>query len=322
MRKLLFAVGLGLTTPLLFAQSKPPAEPGFVSAQMIITIESRHDHDRNVPSINREDVLAYERKEPIRVTDLVPLCGDEARLDLFLLLDDASNTGLGSQLGDLRRFIGAQPPATAIGIGYMRNGTVDVVQNLTSDHEQAAHRLRLPLSSGGVSPSPYLSLSDLIKRWPPSSARREVIMVTSGVDPLGGFGPTNPYLDSAIGDAQRSGVVVYAIYMPAAGHAGHSFFRMNWGQNYLAQLAEETGGEAYMLGFGPPVSFEPYLDEITAHLAHQYRAQLAMKPGNKGSLRNVRLTTEVPNAEIVAAARVYVPAASRREDERNKKGIY
>jgi len=158
--------------------------------------------------------------------------------------------------------------------------------------------------------SPYLSLSDLIKRWPESSARHEVVMVTSGVDPLGGFGPMNPYLDAAIEHAQRAGILVYAIYMPAAGHAGHSFFRMNWAQNHLAQLADETGGEAYMLGFGPPVSFAPYLEEIAAHLAHQYRVTFLMKPESKAGFRGVRFSTEVPNAELVAAARVYVPAAT------------
>jgi hypothetical protein len=93
--------------------------------------------------------------------------------------------------------------------------------------------------------SPYLSLSDLIKRWPGKSARREVVMVTSGVDPLGGFGPMNPYLDAAIEDAQRNEIVVYAIYMPAAGHAGHSFFRMNWAQN---RELETAGAVTELLG--------------------------------------------------------------------------
>ena len=137
-------------------------------------------------------------------------------------------------------------------------------------------------------------------------------MVSSGIDPLGGFGPMNPYLDTAIEHAQRNEIVVYAIYMPAAGHAGHSFFRMNWAQNHLAQLTEETGGEGYMLGFGPPVSFAPYLDEIAAHLSHQYLVTFLMKPESKAGFRDVRFSTEVPNAELVAATRVYVSSASER----------
>ena len=64
-----------------------------------------------------------------------------------------------------------------------------------------------------------------------------------------------------------------------------------------------------MLGFGPPVSFAPYLAELSEHLAHQYVVTFLVKPGNKAGFQSVRLTTEVPNAEIVGTAKVYVPAA-------------
>jgi len=252
--------------------------------------------------------MVSQKKERLRVTDLVPCQGNDASLELFILLDDASGLSLGSQLSDLRQFIEAQPPTTSIGIGYMRNGTVEVVQDLTPDHSRAAKALRLPFGSPGVMPSPFLALSDLIKRWPASPARHEVVMVSSGIDPLGG-GLTNPYLDASIEHAQRAGIPVYAIYTPAAGHSGHSYWRLNWGQNHLAQLSEETGGESYMLGFGPAVSFAPYLAEIGEHLAHQYVVKFLIGPGKKAGFEPVRVTTEVPNAEIVSAGKVYVPAA-------------
>jgi hypothetical protein len=96
--------------------------------------------------------------------------------------------------------------------------------------------------------------------------------------------------------------------MPSEGHSGHSWFRINWAQSHLAQLAEETGGEAYMLGFGPPVSFAPYLDEIAVRLANQYRVTFRMKPEKKGGFRPVRFTTEASNAELVGPAKVWAPA--------------
>lgn len=251
--------------------------------------------------------MVFQKNERLRVTDSIPCQGDRAALGLFILIDDASGMSLGSQLNDLRQFIEAQPAATSIGIGYMRNGMVEVLQNLSPDHATAAKALRLPLGFPGVMPSPFLALSDLIKRWPASPARREVLLVTSGIDPLGG-GIADPYLDAAIEHAQRAGIIVYSIYAPAAGHGAHSFWRMNWGQNHLAQIAEETGGEAYMLGFGPLVSFAPYLAELTEHLANQYQVTFLVKPGNKAGFQSVRFTTEVPNAEIVGAGRVYVAA--------------
>jgi hypothetical protein len=289
---------------LLLAQDKVPAPT--VPVQMTVTVEGRHD--KEVPVLNKEDLMVFQRKERLRVTDLVPRQGEQAALELFILIDDDSGISLGSQLGDLRHFIEDQPAATSIGIGYMRNGTVEVAQDLTADHSKAGKSLRLPLGSPGVVASPFLALSDLIKRWPASVARHEVLLVTSGVDPLGGE-LQDPYLSAAIEHAQRAGIIVYAIYTPGAGHSGHSYWRMNWGQNHLAQIAEETGGESYMLGFGPPVSFASYLSDIADHLAHQYVVKLLIVPGKKAGFQSVRFTTEVPNAELVSAGKVYVPDA-------------
>jgi hypothetical protein len=119
----------------------------------------------------------------------------------------------------------------------------------------------------------------------------------------------NPYADAAIEDAQRAGVVVYAIYTPGIGHAGHSFWRETLGQNHLAQLAEETGAEAYVMGFGPPVSFAPYLDDLAAHLSHQYLLTFLAKPSKKASLQSVKVRTELPGVELLAPSRVPVPPA-------------
>lgn len=276
---------------------------------MVVTAEAHHG--KEVPVINRQDVLVYEGKDRDAVTDWVALQGEHAGLELFVLLDDASSTSLGSQLGDLRHFISSQPPTTTIAIGYMRNATVDIVQNFTSDHAQAAKALRLPLGSLGASPSPYLSVVDLIKRWPESPARHEILMISDGIDRLGGNGPGNPYVDSAIGQAQRAGVIIYAIYATGVGHYGHSFWRINWGQNYLSQVATETGGEAYFLGSDTPVAFAPYLDDLNLKLSHQYLLAFLAKPEKKAGFRRVKLRTEVPNAELVAAERVWVPVTPR-----------
>ena len=297
------AASLTMSSMLAFAQENATAPA--VPVQMTVTVEARHG--KTVPVLNPGDVIVFQRNERLPVTDMVPCRGEHAGLELFILIDDASGASLGSQLNDLRQFIEAQPATTSVGVGYMRNGTVDLSQDLTADHPRAAKALRLPLGSPAVTASPFLSLSDLMKRWPASSARREVVLVTSGNDPLGG-GIENPYLDAAIRAAQRNGVIVYAIYTPGEGHGGHSFWLMNWGQNHIAQLTEETGGEAYMLGFGPPVSFAPYLTEIAGHLANQYFVKFLIKPEKKGGFQSVRLTTEVPNAELVAASKVYVPA--------------
>jgi hypothetical protein len=285
-------------------ESRVPAA-STVPVHMVVTAEARHGTD--VPVIKREDVTVNQGRERVQVTDWVPLEGEHAALQLFVLVDDASGATLGAQLEDLRRFILSQPPSTAIGVGYMRDGTVDILQNLTGDHALAAKALRLPLGTAGALASPYLSIGDLIKRWPESPVRREILMVSDGIDRFGGVGPANPYVDTAIEQAQRAGVIIYAIYATGIGHFGHTYWRFFWGQNYLSKVTTETGGEAYFLGYDTPVSFSPYLDDLTRRLTHQYLLTFLAKPGKKPGLQPVKIRTEVPNAELVAADMVYVP---------------
>jgi hypothetical protein len=254
-------------------------------------------------------VIVYEGHDPDKVTNWIPLQGDLAGLELFIVLDDGLSTSVGSQLGDLQKFISAQPATTAIGIGYMRDGTVLVAQDPTTDHARAAKALRIPIGARGISASPYLSIADLIKKWPARQERREILMISDGVDSLYGGGPDNMYVDQAVEAAQKAGVIVFSIYAGGAGHFGHSFWRTNWGQNYESQLSDQTGGESYYQGLGSPVSFTPYLQDLAQKLNHQYLLEFAAKPEKKAGLAKIKLTTEVPNAELVAADKFYTQAA-------------
>ena len=305
MFELLFAITALLASGQLIS-AQENSSPAGAAVNLVVTVEARHGS--NVPDIGRDDVMVFEGRDRDKVTGWLPLQGDHAGLELFILLDDSSNVSLGSQLEDIRQFISAQPSTTKIGIGYMQNGIAQVAQNLTSGHTLAAKALRLPLGHAGANASPYFSLGDLIKRWPQGNERREVLMVTDGIDRYWGSGPDNAYVDSAIEQAQRAGVIVFSIYTPGEGHYGHSFWRINWGQNYLSQVADETGGEAYYLGNGAPVSFAPYLEDITRRLGRQYLLTFLAKPQKKAGMQRVKLQTEVPNAELVSADRVYVPA--------------
>jgi hypothetical protein len=297
----------GLLASVQLAAAQESASATGPAANLVVTVEARHGS--NIPDVTRDDVMVYEGRDRDRVTGWLPLQGDNAGLEFFIMLDDSSNVTLGSQLEDVRQFINAQPPTTKIGVAYMANGIAQVVQNLTSDHGLTAKALRLPFGNSGASASPYFSLGDLIKRWPASDERREVLMITDGIDRYWGSGPDNAYVDTVIEQAQRAGVIVYSIYTPGVGHYGHSYWRTYWGQNYLSQLSDETGGESYyLIGPAPPVSFAPYMEDITRKLNHQYLLTFMAKPQKKAGMQRVKVHTEVPNAELVSADRVYVPA--------------
>ena len=65
---------------------------------------------------------------------------------------------------------------------------------------------------------------------------RFIMVLTNGVDPYNGsisvMNQDSPYVDTAIHDAQRAGVAVYAIYFGDAGIRGGA--ADNSGQDYLA----------------------------------------------------------------------------------------
>jgi hypothetical protein len=285
------------------ARGQDKAASSSVPVRVVVTVEGKKD--AAPPNLTRDDVMAYMDNQKVRVTGWTPVQNDRIGLQLWLLIDDGTDTALGIQLEDLRRFVLEQSSTTQVGIGYLRNGTVQVEQKPTSDHALAAKTIRLPLGQPGISASPYLALIDLIHKWPSGDQAREVLMVTSGIDPDYGPGPLNPYLDRAIEAAQREGVVVNSIYFGSAGHFGHSLWQINWGQNYLSQLAEETGGELYWLGTSNPVSFAPYLQELNEHFRDQYVLTFVAQ-GNPGFIR-VKLKTEVPHVMLVGPSKVYIP---------------
>ena len=297
----------------LFALAQEPESTSGGPVHIVVTAEPQHGN--NPPQINRNEVMVYEGSHRDTVTEWIPAQGDHAGLQLFIMLDDEANSTLGSQLQDLKDFIGSQPSSTLIGIAYMQNGTAQIAQNLTTDHEAAAKALRLPMGVVGVNASPYFSLSDLVKRWPaaPSDVRREVLMVSDGIDRYYGWGDMqDPYLDAAIDDAGKAGILVSAIYTPGVGHFAHSYWVSYWGQMYLSQLADRTGGEAYYIGFtGAPVAFSPYLEQLGRRLQNQYILSFVPQPQKKAGFQNIRLRAEVSGVDLVSARRVYVPAAQK-----------
>lgn len=305
----LILVGMFLGSSSLtetWAAQQPAASSETVPVSAVVTVEAKHG--KEVPVVNKEDVRVLRGRERLGVTDWVPLQGQNADLELLILIDEASRATLATRYDDLRQFMNAQPPSTAIAIGYIEYGSVRMAQNFTKDREATNKALRIPLGAIVGGGSPYLAVIDVIKHWAESKARHAIFMISSGIDPLQP-GIVDTYLGDAIQTAQRTGTPISTIYTSMEGHFGHSYWRFSRGQDNLSQLAEETGGESYFQGFNTPISFTPFLNEFAERLTHQYRLTFQIKPGKKPSYQHVRLETEVPNADLVAADQVYVPAA-------------
>jgi len=296
------------STQWTFAQNNSAAEG--VPVSMVVTVQPQHAS--TMPDIGRQDVMVYQGHTRVQVTDWMPFQGEHAGLELFLLLDDSPDVSHGSQLEDLRNFIMAQPETTKIGVAYMQTGSPQIAQAPTPDHALAAKSLRSTLSPLAASASPYFSLSELIKNWPSGGARREIIMISNGIDHdwNASMAQYDAYVDSAIQPAQRAGIVVLTI-STASGNNDLGSGPLMMARNSLSKIAEETGGGSYYQDSGVPVSIAPYLKDTAQQLSRQYLLTFLAKPEKKAGMQPVKVKTEVPHANLVSADRVYVPAAGQ-----------
>lgn len=256
------------------------------------------------PALSKDDIQLYQGKERVQAADWQR----GGPLFLAILIDDSLDPVVANQWDDLRAFLMAQPANTLIAVAYARNGSAMVAQDFTPDHPLAAKALRIPFGDAGAFTSPYLAVQDWVKRWPDSNQRKSIMLFSSGIDYFrGSFDPIDPDLDSTIAAAQKKNINVWSIYVPDAGHVGRRAFRVFNSQSNLSRLSEESGGEAYYLGFGEPVTLKPYFDEIQMHLNNQYLLSFVANGGKKGKFDRVRVTTEMKGVEFLTPSEVFLP---------------
>jgi hypothetical protein len=307
-----------------------------VQVHLVIT-DQKLNNDGAEPVLRADNVQVKQGKNDLKVEQLIPARDNNAALQLFVLIDDTCDSSIGNNLNDLRDFINAQPDSTVVGVGYMSNATIQIVQNFTADHATAAKAIRLPRGNTSAMDSPYLSLISLAKGWPEAKVRRQVVMVSDGMDRLRGdtsfSGPSsamgNPRAgripgraalttlptipadaDTASTASQRAGVIVHGIYSPGVGRLSRNAWEAQLGQSGVAKITDETGGEYFALGTEAPVSFKPYLDRLQRIFNNQYFLVFRAVPQKKDGLQRVRISTSAANADIAAADNVWVPAAA------------
>lgn len=298
MNRILPGAAILMTAAFAFAKEGSPGVP----VTVVATVEPAKDSPR--PAIAPQDILVSHSNQRLDLTNVSPV--RTAGMQLWVVIDDGSSTNIGVQLADLRKFIQQQPASTEVGVGYIHNGFVEPVQPLTSDHAQAAKAIHLPSGQPGISASPYLGLVDLIHKWPSTEQAREVLMITSGIDPDYGSGPENPYLAQAIDAAQRAGIVVHSLYYSAAGLPGRIAGRIYWGQNYLSELSQDTGGRFYWQGDYNPVALAPYLDDLNRRFDSQYLVTFLAPLQTKPDFESVRFSAEVQKLKVTGPNRVWV----------------
>jgi hypothetical protein len=250
------------------------------------------------------------------VTNFTQLGDANSPVELVLLLDSGSRTSLGSEFSEIESFVKEMPPNTKMAIAYMQDGRAAFSSQLSSNAADVLKGLHLSAGFPGSNASPYFCLSDLAKSWPSHdrTARREVLMVTDGVDNYDRrYDPEDPYVETAVNDSVRAGLIVYSIYWKDMGRANNSWYETNAGQNLLLTVTQATGGNSYWEGVGNPVSLQPFLQDLRRRLSNQYELNFTAPSNGKPQVETMKVDLKVPSAKVASPQRVLVtgPATAR-----------
>jgi hypothetical protein len=127
------------------------------------------------------------------------------------------------------------------------------------------------------------------------------------------YDPNDPYVQSAIRDSMKAGLVVSSIYWHSMGVPAGSYFSST-GQSLLLQVSDATGGEAYWQGLSNPVSFSPYFQKIKERLGEQYNLEFrAPLYGKKAYVANMKLKVSTPDAKVRGPNRVWLAPPGANE---------
>jgi hypothetical protein len=301
-------LAISILFPTLSAHAQKESAAGTVPVTTVVT--ALGPKYTPPPAISQSDVLVYVDKAKQTVDAWIPAQGDKAALELAIVIDDADRIDLGIQINDITNFIKAQPKTCGVGVFYALNGTVTAASQFSTDHDAVAKSVRMPFGNYGAYSSIYLSVMDLIKRWPVTGARREILLIADGIDRFRGD-PFSPDVDSTIQRAQKAGIMIHTLYASGVGRVGRNSFQVNYGQSNLAKLADSTGGEAFFQGLQTPISFVPFLDQLNVVLNNQYRLKFETPPSKKkgGELRSIRVRTELKDVDLSAPSKVFVPGS-------------
>jgi hypothetical protein len=305
-------VGTVLAASPAFAQRNDQQGQG----RAIVTVLPSHPSD-NIAQIPQGFKVKVNGKDST-VTSFTPLQDSNSPVELILLIDSGARTSLGSQFNDLETFVKEMPPNTRMAIAYMENGRAVLGGQLSSDGADVLKGLHVSSGFPGSNASPYFCLSDLAKKWPSHdrTARREVLMITDGVDNYDRrYDPDDPYVSAAINDSVRAGMIVYSIYWKDMGRANNTWYESNAGQNLLLMVTQATGGNSYWEGIGNPVTLQPFLQDLRRRLNHQYELSFSAPSTGKPEVASLKIDLKVPSAKVDAPQRVLLTdtASARRE---------
>ncbi|HLI04793.1 MAG TPA: hypothetical protein VKU93_11015 [Terracidiphilus sp.] len=277
--------------------------------QAVVTVIPAHGAEQAIEVAPQDIREVKVDGKSSQVTGWTPLRGSDSPIELVLLMDPSARSSLGTQLSEFAKFAEEMPPNMTMAFAYMNAGQAQLAGPLSSNPQQVLQGLHLPTGPLGAGASPYFCLSDLARNWPSHnrSARRIVVLVSDGVDYYNlRYDPEDPYVQAAIQDSVRAGLIVYALYWKNAGRIDRYGWAQDAGQNLLLEVTEATGGNSYWEGMGNPVTFQPYLRDVRIRLNNQYQLSFTAPFGDKPAIARLDVKASIPSAKIDAPQQVLV----------------
>jgi hypothetical protein len=293
------------------AQMQAAGGAGTKPVSVIVTVLGKGKDA--APEVTEDSVRVNQdgKARPVVMWRALPQDGEG--LDLIVYVDGSVDPSVDNQLQDVSAFIRALPPKSSAEVVYSYGGETQVEQPLTTDHELAAKAIRIPSGRDAGSSGLYTGIEDFAKHLPDDGNRRVFLVISNGIDLLRGVGESdpgiNPDLQSAINELHRKDISVYAICARGGGRLLSNEYLIYNGQRSLDRLTAETGGESFSMGFSAPIDFQPYLEDISDGLAHQYLLTFPAVTRGKAHLSTLRVNAEVEGADVLAPDHVYVPSA-------------
>src|ERR1041384_5331157 len=197
-------------------------------------------------------------------------------LNLAVLIQDDLISQVGNELGVTRDFIRSLPQGSKVMVGYITTGTLQVRQPFTTDLEQAAKSLRIPVASRTSSAfNPYVEVVEALKKFETGGTNANaILLISDGLDTSRGFDSTAAGhtldIDRSISEANKRHVSIFSFYAPSVGLTSRSHLAASYGQSSLNRISNETGGKAFFQGTTGFVTFDSYFSRLRETLNRQY----------------------------------------------------
>lgn len=237
----------------------------------------RGDNSTPLPPLTPADVAQIKIGGKVApVISFTPLLNGPHVLQLMVLLDSEQMLGANGQFDDLETFLHSMPSNVEIGLGWLLQGQVKVVQEFTMDRGAVYKQLIPQTREEAANPkndngNPYACLRYLASHWPDADPAklRAVLMFTDGII-RSNSEPGGDMINSDASDAalklERDSIVPYPFFwqdpfpaVPIPSTAGRTPLG---GQDVLSQVVIDASGAALYEGLFAPASLAPLLRRL------------------------------------------------------------